>query len=103
MNKLKQIDDNLFHQEGAQVREERRRKKQSLAFGEYSDKFCRYGQYWDATCEQEYQIRWKSRDVQELEEQINNYFAEKELSKFPKEYLEVYTGPPTPTTTNLGH
>ncbi len=33
MNKLKQIDDNLPHQEGAQVREERRRKKRSLALG----------------------------------------------------------------------
>jgi hypothetical protein len=35
MNILKQIDDSLPHQEGANVREERLRKKRSLALWDY--------------------------------------------------------------------
>jgi hypothetical protein len=102
INKLKQIDDNLPHQEGANVREERRRKKRSLALWDYrQDNFCIPGRNWDAICEEEHQTLWKSRQIEKLEAQINNYFDDRELSKFPKEYLEVYTGPPTPTTTTF--
>jgi hypothetical protein len=94
MSKLKQIDDNLPHQEGAQVREERRHKKCSLALWDYRlDNFCIKGRNWDTICEEEYQSQWKSRKSKELEEQIKNYFDDRELSKFPKDYLEVYTGP----------
>jgi hypothetical protein len=84
MNKLKQIDENLPHHEEAHVREERRLKKQSLALGEYSDKWCTYRQYWDLISKKKQQIRFKSREVQELEEKIYNYFADKELSNFWK-------------------
>ena len=101
MNKLKQIDDNLPHHEEAQVREERQRVKRSLTLAEYSDKWCRYGQFWNSICQKHSDIRFKEREVENLEEQINNYFAEKELSKFPEDYLEVYTGLPTPTTTTF--
>jgi hypothetical protein len=73
----------------------------SLDLEEYSDKWCRYRQFWNSYCKKAQQIRFKSGEVQRLEEKINNYFAEKELSKFPKDYLEVYTGPPTPTTTTF--
>ena len=72
MNKLKQIDHNLPHHEEAQIREERRRIKQSLTLGEYSEKWCKYGQYWDSKCKKYSGIQFKTRQVQTLEEQINN-------------------------------
>jgi hypothetical protein len=39
--------------------------------------------------------------VNELEEQITKYFNEEDLSKFPQEYLDVYTGQPKPTTATF--
>jgi hypothetical protein len=102
MNKLKQIDDNLPHQEGDNFREERRPKKRSLAQWHYRrDNLCTSGRNWDAECEKQWQTGFKTRRVNEQEEQINKYLDEAELSKFPQEYLDVYTGTPKPTTTTF--
>jgi hypothetical protein len=88
MNKLKQIDDNC--------------KKQSLALWDYRrDDLCTPGRNWDAVCERQSQTRFKTQKVKGLEEQINKYFNKGELSKFPQEYLNVYTGTPKPTTTTF--
>ena len=102
MKKLKEIDDNLPHQEGAHIREERRREKRSLALWDYRrDNFCIPGRNWDAICQEEHDTFFHERQIKKLEAQINNYFEDRELSKFPKEYLEVYTGPETPVTTTF--
>jgi hypothetical protein len=47
------------------------------------------------------QTRIKTWKVKGLEEQINEYFDEKELLIFPQEYLDVYMGTPTPATTTF--
>jgi hypothetical protein len=100
MKKLKQIDDNLPHKEGAQVREERRCRKRSLQLWDYQrENLCTPGRNWDAVCEKQWQTRFRTQKVYQLEEQIYRYFDQEELSKFPQEYLGVYTGQPKPTTT----
>ena len=59
------------------------------------------GRNWDAICQEESSTWFHERRIQELEAQINSYFEDRELSKFPKEFLEVYTGPATPVTTTF--